>query len=72
MCSLRPMVLYPTLMACRMTSSSWSLAWPGQNWPEWECIVKAILGVVQLTPVSQQGGGMSSEILSRGQELKMR
>lgn len=33
------------LMACLMMSSSWSLAWPGQNWPECECMVKAILAV---------------------------
>lgn len=37
------MVLYPMEMACLMMSSSWSFAWPGQNWPEWECIVNAMV-----------------------------
>lgn len=44
MCSVKPIVLYPILMACSTTSSSLSLAWPGQNWPEWECIVNAMMG----------------------------
>jgi hypothetical protein len=39
------MVLKPREMACLMMSSSWSFAWPGQNWPEWECIVNAMVAV---------------------------
>lgn len=46
MCSVRPMVLKPRAMARRMMASRVSAAWPGQNSPEWECIVKAILGVL--------------------------
>lgn len=48
MCSVSPMVVKPSAMARSMMSSSWSFAWPGQNWPEWECIVKAILDIYPL------------------------
>lgn len=42
MCSVSAKVCIPFAMAVRTISSRESLACPGQNCPEWECIEKAI------------------------------
>lgn len=43
MCSVRQKTWNFWAMAVWMTSSSESLAWPGQNWPEWLWCEKGIL-----------------------------
>jgi len=42
MCSVSAKVCIPFAMAVRIISSKQSLACPGQNCPEWECIEKAM------------------------------
>ncbi len=45
MCSVKAKVFIPREMAVSIISSSLFCAWPGQNWPEWLCIEKAIMGM---------------------------
>jgi hypothetical protein len=43
MCSVKAKVFIPREMAVLIISSRLFCAWPGQNWPEWLCIEKAIM-----------------------------
>jgi hypothetical protein len=44
MCSVKANVCIPRETAVCIISSNVSFAWPGQNWPEWLCIEKAMTG----------------------------
>jgi hypothetical protein len=44
-CSVKAKVFIPREIAVAIISSRASCAWPGQNWPEWLCIEKAMMGM---------------------------